>query len=69
MERREVFRSLLAQGLRDAIALPQDQRQRFLQSLPLEVRLAGLSAEQIQQYLDQLTAGHPAPSRKARRKK
>jgi hypothetical protein len=31
--------------------------------------LAGLSPEQIQQYLDQLTAARPAAPRKPRRKK
>jgi hypothetical protein len=47
---------------------PQEQ-QEVLQSLPLEKRLAGLSPEQIRQYLEQLTAGRPAAPRKPRRKK
>jgi len=41
----------------------------LLQCLPLETRLAGLSAEQLRAYLDRLTAEHPAPPRKSRRKK
>jgi hypothetical protein len=42
------------------------------QALPLERRLAGLSAEQIErvrQYLDRLTAGRPSRPCKPRRKK
>jgi len=37
--------------------------------LPPEERLAGLSAEQIRQYLDRLTTGRVVPPRKPRRKK
>ncbi len=47
---------------------PQEQ-QELLQALPPERRLAGLSAEQIRQYLDQLAAGRPAQPQKPRRKK
>jgi MgtE intracellular N domain len=50
-------------------SLPPEQQQQVLQSLPPEKRLAGLSAEQIRQYLDQLTAGRPTAPRKPRRKK
>ena len=49
--------------------LPPEELQEVLHTLPLEQRLAGLSEEQIRQYLDQLTTGHPAPPRKPRRKK
>jgi hypothetical protein len=49
--------------------LPPEERQQVLESLPLEERLAGLSAEQIRQYLQQLDAGHTAQPRKPRRKK
>jgi hypothetical protein len=38
------------------------------QALPPEKRLAGLSAEQIQQYLDRLSAARPGAPRKPRRK-
>jgi hypothetical protein len=57
-ERREVLQSL-----------PLAERREVLQSLPPEERLMGLSAEQIRQYLDQLTAERPAQPRKPRRKR
>ena len=47
---------------------PQEQEE-VLRSLPLEQRLAGLSAEQIRKYLEQKTARRPAEPRKPRRKK
>jgi hypothetical protein len=47
-------------------SLPLANRRELLRSLPPEERLAGLSPEQIQQYLKKLTAGSP---RKPRRKK
>jgi hypothetical protein len=47
-------------------ALPPEKR---LAGLSAEKRLAGLSAEQIRQYLDRLSAEHPAAHRKPRRKK
>ncbi|HTU91197.1 MAG TPA: hypothetical protein VMF69_14050 [Gemmataceae bacterium] len=50
-------------------ALPPERQAALLQSLPPEKRLEGLSVEQIQQYLDRLTTGHPGTPRKTRRKK
>lgn len=47
---------------------PQEQ-QDVLQALPPEARLAGLSEEQIRQYLDKTSASHKPHSRKPRRKK
>jgi hypothetical protein len=47
---------------------PEEQR-KILQSLPAEELLGVLSAEQIRQYLDQLTAGRPTKPRKPRRKR
>jgi hypothetical protein len=47
---------------------PQEQEE-VLQSLPPERRLAGLSAEQIRQYLARLSPEPPGASRKPRRKK
>jgi hypothetical protein len=47
-------------------ALPPERR---LAGLPPVERLAGLSAEQIQQYLDHLSARRAAGARKPRRKK
>ncbi len=51
--------------------LPPKTRQEFLQLLPPEERLAGLSAEQIRQYLERLTASaaEPRKPRKPRRKR
>jgi hypothetical protein len=49
--------------------LTPEEQQEVLQALPLEERLAGLSAEQIQQYLARLSAERPAKPRKPRRKK
>jgi hypothetical protein len=49
--------------------LPEKDQEEVLRSLPPEKRLAGLSAEQIQRYLDRLSAEQPAPTRRPRRKK
>jgi hypothetical protein len=49
--------------------LTPEEREDVLRSLPPEERLAGLSAEEIRQYLDRLTAGRPAEPRKPRRKR
>jgi hypothetical protein len=69
-ERREVLQSLPLKERREVLqSLPPEERREVLQSLPPEERLAGLSAEQIQQYLDQLTAARPTESRKPRRKR
>jgi hypothetical protein len=67
---REHFAKLTPQEQREALqALPPEQQQEVLQALPPERRLAGLSPEQIRQYLEQLTGGKPAGPRKPRRKK
>ena len=69
-ERREILRSLPPEEQAEVLqSLPPAERREVLQSLPPEERLAGLSAEQIRQYLDQLAAGRPAQPRKPRRKK
>jgi hypothetical protein len=57
-ERREILQSL-----------PPHEREEVLEALSPEQRLAGLSEEQIRQYLDRLAAGRPSSSRKTRRKK
>jgi hypothetical protein len=49
--------------------LPPEEQKELLSSLPAEARLAGLTAEQIRKYLDQLAAPREPPSRKPRRKK
>jgi hypothetical protein len=45
------------------------EREDFLQKLPLKTRMAGASAEQIQEYLDQLKANRKTEPRKPRRKR
>ena len=49
--------------------LAPERRRQLLQLLPTEERLAGLPAEQIRRYLEQLTADRPTEPRKPRRKK
>jgi len=67
---KEHFARLTPEEQRQALeALPPEKQQEVLQSLPPERRLAGLSAEQIRQYLDELTAQRTAGARKPRRKK
>jgi hypothetical protein len=57
-EQQEVFR-----------ALPPEKQQEVFRALPPEQRLAGLSEEQIRQYLEQLTTHRPAKPPKPRSKK
>jgi hypothetical protein len=67
---KEHFAELTPEEQREALErLSPEQRRELLQSLPPEERLADLSTEQIRQYLDQRTAGHPAESREPRRKR
>jgi hypothetical protein len=49
--------------------LTPEEQEELLVSLPPEQRLAGLSAEQIRQYLDRLSTGRRAAPRKPRRRK
>jgi hypothetical protein len=66
---REQFRKLTSQQRRDFVqSLSTEEQQELLQAVPPEERLAGLSAEQIREYLDHLTAGRPDKPRKPRRK-
>jgi hypothetical protein len=44
------------------------ERRKALEFLPPEERLAGLTAEQLREYLNQLTARRPVAPRKPRRK-
>jgi hypothetical protein len=67
---KEHFKKLTPAERREALkSLPPEEREEVLQALPPEERLAGLSAEQIRQYLDRLTTQRPAAARKPRRKK
>jgi len=69
-ERRRVLASLPPEEQQELLQalLPEKQRE-LLKALPLEQRLAGLSEEQIRQYLEQLTAHRPAEPPKPRPKK
>jgi hypothetical protein len=49
--------------------LTPEEQVDVLQALPPEQRLAGLSDEEIRQYLERRSAEHPAPPRKPRRKR
>ena len=48
--------------------LTPEEREDVIKSLPPEERLAGLTEEQIRQYLNRLPAERPAAPRKPRRK-
>jgi hypothetical protein len=64
------FALLTPQEQREALqALPPDKQQEVLQALPPEQRLAGMSAEQIQQYLKQVAPRSAAAPRQPRRQK
>jgi hypothetical protein len=66
---REYFKEHFPQLQEAMQSLPPEKQQELLESLPPEKRLAGLSPQQIQQYLDRLNAGRRGPPRKPRRKK
>jgi hypothetical protein len=64
------FAQLTAEERREILkSLPSEEQVEVLQALPPANRLAGLSVEQIREYLDQLTAGHHHAPPKPRRKK
>jgi hypothetical protein len=66
---KEHFARLTPAEREDVIkSLPPEEQEEVLRALPLERRLAGLSPEQIRQYLDRLSAAQPAAPRKPRRK-
>ena len=69
-EQRDVLASLLPDVL---ASLPPEMFQALppevLQALPLEKRLAGLSEDQIRQYLEQRSAASSTKKRKPRKKK
>ena len=69
-DRRAMLETMPLEYLREILELlpPGELRER-LELLPPEERLAGLTAEQIREYLDRLTAGQPAAARKPRRKR
>lgn len=49
--------------------LTRQEREDVIRALPPEERLAGLTEDQIREYLDRLPGTRPAPARKPRRKK
>jgi hypothetical protein len=65
-----LFLRLTAEERRKAVeALSPKEQQKMFEALPLEQRLAGLSAEQLRAYLDRLMDVGPEKPRKSRRKK
>jgi hypothetical protein len=69
-ERQDALRALTPEERRDILrALTPEERRDVLQALTPEERLAGMSAEQIRQHLEQLAPNRPAQPRKPRRKK
>ena len=69
-EQREALQALPPEKRKEVLqSLPLEDQQEVLRSLPPEKRLAGLSVEQIRQYLDNLAADREASPRKPRRKK
>jgi len=67
---KEHFKDLSPKEQREALrSLPPEKRRELLESWLLEEGLAGLSPEQIRQYLDQSASGRSAAPRKPRRKK
>jgi hypothetical protein len=67
---RKHFQELTPEEIADVLqTLPPEELADLLRSVPLEKRLAGLSEDQIRQYLEQLTAGRPSRLPKRRRKK
>jgi hypothetical protein len=69
-EQQEVLQALPPEKQQEMLqALPPEKRQDILAAFAPEERLAGLSQEQIRQYLDRLNAKRPAAPRKPRRKK
>jgi hypothetical protein len=51
------------------LRLTPEEKEEVLRKLPPDERLAGLSEEQIRQYLNRLSTERAAPARKPRRKK
>ncbi len=50
-------------------SLPPEEQENLFRSLPLDKRMAGLSPEQIRQYLERLPRPRAATPRKPHRKK
>jgi hypothetical protein len=69
-ERRAFFESLPSTERRAFFeSLPSKERRDFFSTLPLEERLAGLSVEEIRDYLDRLSSSQTSKTKKRGRKK
>jgi hypothetical protein len=69
-EQREALQRLSPEHRREVLrSLPPEERREVLRSLPPEELLGALSAEQIREYLERLTAGRPEQPRRSHRKK
>ncbi len=69
-QRREILQSLPPKVRREILqSLPPEEQEEVLRALPAYQRLAGLSEQQIRQYLEGLEAGQSSTPRKSRRKK
>ncbi len=67
--RKDVVKSMPTEEQKDVInSLPPEALEDVIKSLPPEERLAGLTEEQIRQYLDRLPAERAVAPRKPRRK-
>ncbi len=63
------FPELTPEERKDVIkSLPPEEQQDVIKSLSPETRLAGLTEEQIREYLNRLPAERPSAPRKPRRK-
>src|SRR6266540_17972 len=62
---KEFFPKLTPEERREVLqSLPPEEQEEVLRALPPEQRLAGLSEEQIRQYLDRLSASRPTAPRR-----
>lgn len=69
-QQRKVLECLAAELRQDLLeSQPAEQYREWLQSLPVEERLAGLSEEEIRQYLEQRAVSRPTTPRRPRRKR
>ncbi len=67
--RENVIKSLLRKARKDVIkSLPPEELEDVIKSRPPEERLAGLTEDQIREYLNRLSPQRPATPRKSRRK-
>jgi Mg/Co/Ni transporter MgtE len=69
-EQREALERLSPEHRREVLrSLPAQEQEEMVRSLPPEQRLAGLSEEEIRQYLNRLHEDRSVGPRRSRRKK